>query len=106
MKINKLIKLLIITTIIIFIFSYTITNSGYYEYNLYNKKNLTEDQIKEFEKDIKKGERIDINKYLNNPQIDYSNKLTKATSNASIKLNNYLKKVLIKSFHILEKLVK
>ncbi len=99
----KFISTILITT---FIFSYVIEKSGYYEYNLQSRKNLTEKEIKEFEQDVKDGKDIDIKDYMHNDTTDYSNNLTKATSNMSIKLNNYIKLVLTDSFNIFEKLVK
>ena len=38
--------------------------------------------------------------------IDYSNKLTRTTSEVSIRLNNYLKAFLTNGFDIFEKLIK
>lgn len=90
----------------IFLCSYFIELSGYYEYNLQGKKNLTEAQIKQFEQDVKEGKNIDINEYLKEDKIDYSNKLTRTTSEASIKLNDYLKNILSNTFKILERFVK
>ena len=106
MKNYKLLKLICLIIFIAFIFTYVINYSGYYEYTLYNKKNLTNEQIKIFEKNIKEGKTIDINSYLQNTNTDYSNTLTNATTKASIKLNEYLKKLLTNTIHILEKLVK
>ena len=102
----KLLKTFIIIIITTFIFSYTIEKSGYYEYNLQTKKNLTEKEIKEFEKDIKEGKNIDIKKYMKDNNTNYSNTLTKTTSNISIKLNKYIKLMLTDSFNIFEKLIK
>lgn len=106
MKSKKLIKFLGILLIIIFLCTYFVGESGYYEYNLQNKKNLTEEQIQQFESDIREGKNIDIDAYLKSNQIDYSNKLTRTASEVSIKFNDYLKSFLSNSFHILERLVK
>ena len=103
---KKIVKIVVYTTVIIFLCSYFIETSGYYEYNLQHRKNLTEEGIKQFEEDVKEGKDIDINDYLKQTNIDYSNKLTKTTSNASIKLNNYIKEILTNGFGIFEKLVK
>lgn len=103
---KKIVKIVVYTTIIIFLCSYFIETSGYYEYNLQNRKNLTEEGIKQFEQDVKEGKDIDLNDYLTKTNVDYSNKLTKTTSEASIKLNNYLKEFLTNGFGIFEKLVK
>ena len=106
MKLNKTLKFISISLITIFIFSYVVEKSGYYEYNLQNKKNLTEKEIKKFEQDVKDGKNIDIKEYMHNDTNNYSNELTKTTSNISIKLNNYIKLVLTDSFNIFEKLLK
>lgn len=106
MKHKKMVKFFCTCIILIFLFSYFIEVSGYYEYNLQNKKNLTEDQIKQFELDVKEGKDIDLDRYLKDTQVDYSNKLTQTTSQASIKLNDYLKNFLSNTFKILEKFVK
>ena len=106
MKHKKMVKFFCTCIILIFLFSYFIQVSGYYEYNLQNKKNLTEDQIKQFELDVKEGKDIDLDRYLKDTQVDYSNKLTQTTSQASIKLNDYLKNFLSNTFKILEKFVK
>lgn len=106
MKYKKFFKLLGILLVITFLFSYFIEISGYYEYNLQNKKNLTEEQIKQFEKDVKAGRNIDLDDYLKDNQVDYSNKLTRTTSEASIKLNQYLKDLLSNTFKMLERFVK
>ena len=103
---KKIFKTIIYLIIIIFLCSYFIETSGYYEYNLQNRKNLTEEGIKKFEQDVKEGKEIDINNYLTKKNIDYSNKLTKTTSQMSIKLNNYLKEFLTNGLNIFEKLVK
>jgi len=105
MKHKKLIKFLVALLIFIFLCSYFIENSGYYEYNLQNKKTLTEEQIKQFEKDVKEGKDIDLDTYLKETTIDYSNQLTRTTSEANIKLNNYLKSILSSTFNILGKFI-
>lgn len=106
MKTKKIIKFISLIIILAFLFSYIIEKSGYYEYNLQNKKNLTEDEIKQFEKDVKEGKNIDINDYLKDNTIDYSNKLTKTTSEVSLKLNKYLTKAINNTFNIFGKLIK
>ena len=106
MKYKKMMKFFCMLIILIFLFSYFIEVSGYYEYNLQNKKNLTEEQIKQFEMDVKEGKDIDLNQYLQDSQVDYSNQLTKTTRAISLKLNDYLKNFLSPGFKILEKFFK
>lgn len=103
---KKIVKTIIYLIVIIFLCSYFIETTGYYQYNIQHQKNLTEESIKQFEQDVQEGKEIDITNYLSEVNIDYSNKLTKTTSSASIKLNNYLKNALTNGFGIFEKLVK
>lgn len=106
MKYKRVMKVSFGGIILIFLFSYFIEYSGYYEYNLQSRKNLTEEQIKKFEDDVKNGKEIDLNSYLEKTTIDYSNSLTRSTSQANLKLNEYLKKFLTGGFDILGKFIK
>ena len=101
----KIIKFICSLIILIFLFSYFIEHSGYYEYNLHNKKNLTEEDIKRFESDIKEGKNIDLNSYLSKENIDYSNSLTRTTSNANLRLNEILKKLIKSGFNLIGKFI-
>jgi len=71
---NKTVNLIIIIIVFIFLCSYFVSYSGYYEYQLQERTILTNEKIKEFENDIKNNENIDIKEYLDNEEIDYSNK--------------------------------
>ena len=106
MNSKKILKLSCLILILTFFCSYIIEMSGYYEYNLQSNKKLTEEQIKIFENDIKSGKEIDLNTYLKNTNIDYSNKLTRTTTEASIKINDYLKIFLNNSLNLISELVK
>lgn len=105
MKKKSILSFFIYLLLLVFICSYFIEFSGYYEYNLANKKNLTEHQIKQFESDVKEGKKIDINSYFTDSAVDYSNKLTKTTSEINLKLNEYLKKIIINTFKFFEKFI-
>ena len=105
MKHKRFLKFLIYSIIMLFLFSYVVEKSGYYEYNLQQQKILTEDSMKRFERDIEKGEDIDINNYLEENKINYSNKLTDTMSSVNISINNYLKKTISNAFKILGKLI-
>ena len=105
MKHKKIIKFIGVSIILIFLCLYVIEMSGYYDYNLQNKKNLTEEQIKQFEQDVKDGKDIDLDSYLKETTVDYSNQLTRTTSQASLKLNNYLKSIIANTFNLLGKFI-
>ncbi len=106
MKHKKLLKFICLTLMMIFLGAYLIEMSGYYEYNLQTRKNLTTEQMKQFEKDIQEGKEVDLESYLESTTVDYSNKLTRTTSEVSIQVNQYLKEFLTKGFKMFEKFVK
>lgn len=101
----KILKLIVGILIFVFLCSYFVEMSGYYEYNLQNKKNLTHDQMLRFEADIKAGKEIDLTNYLKENTVDYSSKLTRTTSDVSIRLNDYLKNILVSGLKMLGQLV-
>ena len=106
MKGKKIIKFISMSIFLVFIMAYVIEKSGYYEYNLQDKKNLTEKEIKRFEEDVKKGKDVDVYKYLKNNKRDYSSNLTRATSNFSINLNDYLIRTINGTFDVISRLIK
>ena len=106
MKHTKFIKFSFNLLLFIFLCSYFTNTGGYYEYHLARKRNLTKEQMEQFEKDIEEGKDIDLNSYLENSVVDYSNNLTRKTSEANLKLNDYLKKIIGGAFKVLEKLVR
>lgn len=91
---KKIIKLIIIIITLIFISSYLIADSGYYEYTIKQKTTITNEKIKEFEEDIKKEVNIDIKDYLNEDKIDYTNKFTSLVYNVSNNSNKIVKKAI------------
>lgn len=59
-----------------FLVLYFAQAGGYYE-DLNNKKSyLTEEKIKEFEKDVKNGEEIKVENYVINIKKDYTNNIS------------------------------
>ena len=101
---NKFFKFILIIIIIIFISSYYISNSGYYEYHMQQRTILTNEKIIEFEKDVKNGTNIDLKTYLENDNIDYSNKLSNLLyelSNKGTKITRKIIKALFKKLSYL-----
>ena len=50
--------------------------SGYNEYTRNRENMLTEEQIKEYEKDIEAGKDVTIKDYLNKDKVNYDNKVS------------------------------
>ena len=106
MKIHFWIKCFLFLMLFVFICSYIIGNSGYYEYQMLNRKSMTEEQIKRFEDDVKNGRDIDLKLYLYQDSSSiYSNRLTDTMSHTNLKLNSYLRKVITNFFNQLKKLI-
>ena len=102
---GNLFKFLFIVIFIIFVIAYVIGISGYYEYDLANKKILTEEKIREFENDVENNRNIDLNDYVVDTHRDYTNKFTKGVTGMSLSLNKYLKKTIEKTFNLISKMV-
>lgn len=102
---KTIIKLILITVFLSFLITYVIGMSGYYEYELSNKRIMTEEQMKQFEEDVKNNENIDLGDYVVNTHTDYTNKFTKGVTNASLTINKYLKKSIESVFKIMSKMV-
>ncbi len=86
---------IILVLFLIFISLYLMDNLGYY--NIASKdKILTEEKLKEFEKDVKEGNAIDLKKYTKNDtnyKNFYSNIGYKASKSIDTVLNKGLKNI-------------
>ena len=102
---KKITKLIIVVTLIIFVSSYIISESGYYEYTMQQRTIITNEKIKEFEEDIRKNESIDLKEYLDKEQNNYSNKITTLVYNISDNSNKLARKVIKYLFKKLSSLV-
>jgi len=102
---KKILKLFIIIITIIFISSYLIADSGYYEYTIKQKTKIINEKIKEFEEDVKNEVNIDIKDYLNEDKKDYTNKFSNIVYTISTKSNNITKKIIKKIFKKLSVLI-
>lgn len=61
---------------IIFLCLYSMSINGYVQSVNMKKTLMTEEQIDNFEKDVKNGEYIDMKDYIEKGEIDYSNKVS------------------------------
>ena len=102
---KKIIKLIIIVTLIIFVSAYIISESGYYEYTMQQRTIITNEKIKEFEEDVRNNESIDLKEYLDKEQNDYSNKITTLVYNISDNSNKLARKAIKYLFKKLGSLV-
>ena len=88
---KKVSKLLLALLLIIFIIMYYF-GSNIYDYKIIEKKNLTEEQIKKFENDVKEGKEIDLEQYVVKDK-NYSNKVTRLNTKISNIIETGFKKI-------------
>ena len=105
MKKNKLLQFILIVIFVIYVASYYIANSTYYEYELQKKTILTNEKIKEFEADVKNNQNIDIKDYLVTEEVDYTTKMSNLIYNFSTGANNIARKCIKAIFKKLSYLV-
>ena len=82
----KVFKWIFMILFIIFLTLYFSQLTGYYEYQNYKKMVMTEEQIKQFEQDIKDGKEVDIKDYTVNTVKNYDN----TVSNLGLNLSNII----------------
>ena len=78
---------------------------GYYDVAR-NRTILTEEQIEKFETDVKEGNYIDLNDYLEIEKKDYDNSFSNISLNISNGIDSFLNKGLKTTLKALEKLFK
>lgn len=92
---NKTIKIIMIILTVFFLSLYF----GKYSSNYYNnKKVLTDEAIKRYEKDLKEGKKIQLNNYIEKEK-DYSNTISKL----GIKASEIIEKTFSKSLKVIMK---
>jgi len=98
MKNKDIFKYIIMTGLIAFSCLFLALKTGYYETEEKNKMILTNKQIMEFEKDVSEGKQVDINNYLKDSYVDYSNSFSKKMDRASLEIEKVFNKVLKELF--------
>ena len=99
MKAKNVFKFIFIVCILSFMFLIIASQSGYHEYELSKRRQLTDEAIEKFEQDVKDGKDIDINNYVVNEKKDYNN----AVSNFGNEFSNKVEIVFSKGFDYLFK---
>ena len=102
---KKIIKLFILVILIVFVMAYMISSSGYYEYTMQQRTVITNEKIKEFEEDVKNRENIDLKDYLEEDEVDYSNRFSNLMYNISDSSNKITRKMIKYIFKKLSYLV-
>lgn len=104
-KKNKIFKYIFMTFFFSFLVVYLSDLTGYYEYKNHEKTTLTEEQIRQFEKDVASGKEVDMNEYLVVENPIYDNNLSKLTSKLSDGISSLVQNGVEGTFKFLSKLV-
>lgn len=104
-KKNKLFKIVFWMFFLSFALIYFSEVTGYYEYKNYQKKAMTNEQIKQFELDVKNGKKVDLDQYIKEDTAKYNNKLSDAANTLSNEISKIIKGGVENTFKLLTSLV-
>ena len=102
---EKIFNTVLLILFLTFIGIYVTNASGYQEYEMYKKTELTKEQIEKFEKDIKENKSIDVKDYLNDDDKNYINNFSKRSLSVSNFMGKYIKDGISGVFNFMSKLL-
>ncbi len=88
----------------IFLLYYILVKTGYYEYKVYTKTKLTQEAIKQFEKDISENKNVKIEDYIEDNTYDYSNVATNIGDKIGMSIETIMNEGIKKSLSIVSNL--
>ncbi len=94
-----------IVLLITFLALYTSQSTGYYNYEQHKKMILTEEKIKQFERDVKDGKNLSLENYLDSPVRSYQNKVSRFGYQLSYNIGKYTKLGIKQTFGFLNKML-
>lgn len=102
---SKMLKMTVIISFAIFITIFISNKYGYFEYKKHQQVTLTQEQIKQFEEDVKNGKNVQLENYLENTKKNYQTSLSQFGLNVSNSLAGVVKKGVDGFFGYIDKLV-
>lgn len=102
---NKIFGRIILILFVSFLAIYISSSTGYYEFEQHNKMVLTEEKIREFEKDVAEGKEVDIKNYVVSDKVSYQNKISKFGNNVSKQVENVIQNGVEATFSFFNKLL-
>ena len=103
-KLN-IIRLIVLILVFLFFVLYFMQASGYDEYTRNRENMLSEEQIREYEEDIKEGKGVTIKDYLNKDKVNYDNKVSKLGLDLSYLIETAFNKGMNAFFNMLNEAV-
>lgn len=79
---------------ILFLCLYSISVNGFVETTNKNKTLYTEEQIRKFEDDVNNGRFVNINQYIEDSEVDYSNEVSRMGEDISLLIEEGSKRVI------------
>jgi hypothetical protein len=104
-KVYNGVKVFLLLSFIIFITLFFASYTGYYDYENRKNANLTKQQMKKFEEDVKNGVNLDLQTYIKKPNNGYQNFLAKTGSKTSKLVSNIISSSVNTTFNFLIKFV-
>lgn len=102
---NKIFWKLFLALFIAFFALYVSEATGYYEFEQHKRVTLTQEKIKEFEKDIADGKNVDIKDYMGEREINYQTKISKAGLKISEGIGKYVQDGIEATFNFLNQIM-
>lgn len=102
---RKLFILLIILLFGCYLVIFISSESGYYFYSNRKKADITDEMIKQFEKDVAENKDVNINDYISYEKKDYTNNITDIGDGISNLLIKTVDFTINESYKIMEKMV-
>lgn len=94
----KVFKWTFLFFLVIFLTLYFSQLTGYYEFKNYERMSMTQEQIRQFEEDIKNGKEVDIKDYTVNTEKNYQNRFSKAGLTLSTGISDLIESSVVKLF--------
>ena len=98
------VKIIFIGLFFAYIILYVLNVTGYYNGNLRRKVSFTDEQIQQFESDVKNGEKVDLHDYLKDQEKNYTNNASNMGYTISTNVESFLNEGIKKFMNILSKL--
>lgn len=103
--INKVFKMMLVILFAIFLTMFISNKYGYYEYRKSQQVTLTQEQIKQFEEDVKNGINVELENYLTSNTKNYQTPLSQLGLNLSNSIATAVRKGVDGFFGYINKLV-
>lgn len=102
---DRFFKIVLLTLFLLFLGLFISTNTGIIDYNARTKNKITEEKIKEFEKDVEENKEIDIKNYISIDNELNDNNISKGTLKVSNTIGKTINKIINFMFNKLNDLM-